>query len=91
MEREEYLQKQQELRERRAELNRINREVSDKIRQEHRRIMEEENLRYEKLMRQQKNSYDTTVYEIEGEQMRLKVLWYEQHPGCPAMERKEVS
>lgn len=86
MTKEEYLQKQQELRDRRCEANQRHRAVIDSIELKHRENCRNEDERYRIAKRQEKDIYDRTWQDIEQEQMALKAEWYEQHPECPMKE-----
>lgn len=83
MTREEYVQKQTALRQRRVELNEAHRAEIDKIEKYHREMLSEEDERYRRAKRAENNHYDTLVATTEVEQMRLKAEWQETHPTCP--------
>ena len=86
MTKEEYLQKQQELRERRCAENQRHREVMDDIERKHHEKNKREDELYRLAKREEKNAYDRVWQAIEQEQMALKAEWYEQHPECPMKE-----
>lgn len=86
MTKEEYLQKQQELRNKRCEANQRHREVMDDIERKHAENVEREYELYRMAKREEKNAYDRQWQAIEQEQMKLKAEWYEQHPECPMKE-----
>lgn len=90
MTKEEYLQKQQELRNRRGEAARTHREIMDEIEAKHHERCSRENEAYRMAKRQEKAAYEQTYQSIEMEMIALKAEWQEQHPECPMAGREEA-
>lgn len=89
MTKEEYLSKQEELRNQRGEHSRRHREIMSEIECKHHEYAQRERERYLKARREEKNAYDEALRNIESQAMALKAEWMEQHPYacCPVLEK----
>ena len=89
MTKEQYLQKQQELRDKRSYALNSHREAIDEIERKHREKCAFEDECYRTAKRIQKDRYTRTYQAIEQEMMALKAEWYEAHPECPMKDWRE--
>ena len=80
MNREEYLEKMQALREEQHENARLNREAFDKLEDEYRKKKTELFMEYEAKRRELKEKKTLTQNHIEQQMHELKVQWAKEHP-----------
>lgn len=78
--REEYLNQMQSYREELQNECKKNREQLDKLAQEHKLRQREEQERYEKAVKWQRDEHTDRQYEVERKMHELKVLWEKEHP-----------
>jgi hypothetical protein len=80
MTREEYLNKMQAYREELQEACKKNRETLDKLAQEHKLRQREEQERYDKAVKWQRDEHTENQHEVERKMHELKVQWAIEHP-----------
>lgn len=91
MTKEEYLQQQQELRDRRCAEAARHREVMDEIERKYHENMHREGELYRMAKRTEKDAYDRTYQSIEQEAMALKAAWMDEHKqtACPLLAEQQ--
>lgn len=78
--REEYLNQMQSYREELQNDCKKNREALDKLVQNHKQILREEQDRYEYAVKMQRDIHTNFQYTIERKMHELKVQWAKEHP-----------
>ena len=80
MNREEYLQKMQELREEQQNNAKKNREILDKLSKEHIERQRNENDFYKEVVNKQRDEHTARQHDIERRMNDLKMEWAREHP-----------
>lgn len=80
MNREEYLQKMQELREEQQNNAKKNREILDKLSREHIERQRNENDFYKEVVNKQRDEHTARQHDIERRMNDLKMEWAREHP-----------
>ena len=80
MNREEYLQKMQELREEQQGNAKKNREILDTLNKEHVENQRNENDRYREAVNKQRDEHTARQHDIERRMNDLKMEWAREHP-----------
>ena len=80
MNREEYLQKMQELREEQQDNAKKNREILDTLNKEHVDRLRDENDHYKEVVTKQRDEHTARQHDIERRMNDLKMEWAREHP-----------
>lgn len=80
MNREEYLQKMQQLREEQQANAKKNREILDTLNKEHVENQRKENDRYREAVNKQRDEHTARQHDIERRMNDLKMEWVREHP-----------
>jgi len=80
MNREEYLQKMQSLREEQQDNGKKNRETLDALNKEHVENQRKENDRYREAVNRQRDAHTARQHDIERRMNDLKMEWAREHP-----------